>query len=398
MIKNGFAYLILGENNLRLKKIQTSNQRFVVFKLETSSQQIGFNTALIFFKNIKVQCLLLTEKSEILSHEQLFLSKALDEFGVVGKIHQNTITSSEGMAPLFLIALNNKTIYTYSLLLSNTGEMLFLNSGKKKIDKNRLNIKNIGNYINLAINNHHKYRYQLNNYIGLYFKSSPDIEYEYKLNLPNTTDIWQIQQYFVRSLRQGKIPGYALNLLRGITRWTFENYLFEIVAPKKERGYISFIRTPNNNYIIKHKIYNKDRLKRIELRTRDVKIRGSFEDYLKEKYPGFLFKEYPMFIRQFYGFVMDSLDSGNNFGFTVDRNYIKGSNYPNLIQLEIEYYNSLKLTGPNNFYKELAQVTDIYKKHLTLLNIPFESTFYSKLSYLKDCARNKKCPTRIFSS
>jgi len=68
---------------------------------------------------------------------------------------------------------------------------------------------------------------------------------------------------------------------------TFENYLFEVTAPKTEKGYISFIRSPNNNYIIKHKIYNRDQLKRTELRSRDVQIKGSLEDYLKEKYPKF---------------------------------------------------------------------------------------------------------------
>jgi len=396
MIKNSFAYLIFGANSLRFEEAKKPNQKFIVFKLNSSGQQIGLNTALIFFKNIRARYYVLNDKFEPCFDEQILMSEALDEFGLVGGICENTIYSSENMVPLFLVALDNKTVYTYSFLLSNIGELLFLNSGSKKIDRSLISIRQIKKYIDLAFVNHHKYRYQLNNYTGLYSKVDPDVEYEYKLNLPETTDIWQVQQYFVRSLREGKIQGYALNLLRGITRWAFENYLFEVTAPKTEKGYISFIRSPNNNYIIKHKIYNRDQLKRTELRSRDVQIKGSLEDYLKEKYPKFSFKKYPMFVRQFYGFVMDSLDSGNNFGFTVDRNYIDGGDYPRLVQLEIEYYNSLKLIKPDSFHKELIRVTDICREHLTKLNIPFEDTFYSKLSYLKDYVCGKKGLTKTF--
>lgn len=385
MIKNGPVFLIFGANSLRFGEAKKPNQKFVIFEFSSSDQQIGFNTALLFFKNIKVRYYVLNERFELLFNQRILLSETLDEFGLVGKIYKNTIYSSENMVPLFLIALDKKTIYTYSFLLSNVGELLFLNSGTEKVDKSVINIREIKKYIGLALANHHKYHYQLNNYTGQYCKIDPDKEYEYKLNLPETTDIWQVQQYFVRSLREGKIPGYALNPLRGITRWAFENYLFEITAPKTEKGYISFIRNPNNSYIIKHKIYSKDQLKRTELRSRDVQINGSLEDYLKEKYPKFSFKKYPMFIRQFYGFVMDSLDSGNNFGFTVDRNYVDGGDYPRLVQLEIEYYNSLKLSRPKSFIKELAQVTNIFREHLIKLNIPYEDSFYSKLSYLKDC-------------
>lgn len=394
MIKNSTAYLIFGPNRLRFEDCDKV-QRLVVLEFNSSDQQVGFNTALIRFKEAKANYSVLDSNFETIFQKPVLFSEALDEFGVVDDVHKGVI-SSEEVSPLFLMTSFQNTLYTYSFLLSHVGELLFLNSGIMKIGGDSLGLKTVNNFFVLALTNHKKHRYQLNNYIALYTKTEPDNEYEYKLNLPQSTDIWRVQRYFVQALQQGEISGYSLNPLRGITRWMFKNYLFEINAPKSQKGYISFIRNPNKTYIIKHKIYDRDKLKRIELRSRDVAIKGRLEDYLKEKYPDFSFRSYPMFYRQFYGFVMDSLDTGNNFGFTVDRNYIAEGDYPNLVQLEIEYYNSLKLSKPDHFRKELIVVTDIYREHLRKLNIPYEDSFYSKLSYLKDCTKgNYKVLDRI---
>ena len=385
MITKGSAFLVFGDVLIR-SQMSPHYSRFSLLKFKASDQSIGFNSAVIASSGSPSTYYFIDEDFQITKHLSLPMSEMCDEFGLTQKLLDLFKLTPERMAPLFLIAKLNHKVYTYSLLLSNPGELVFVNTGNQTFSKNRLGLKDLGAQIHIAAKRHINQNYKLNNYNSLYTKINPDVESEYKLDLPQNTDIWNLQRYFIKALQTKKLKGYLHNPSKGITRWLFENYLFEITKPQKERGYISFIRNPNGTYIIKHKIYDKDKLHRIELRNRDIKIEGSLESYLKNNYPNLRFKKYPMFMREFYGFVMDSLDTGNNFGFTADRCYIPNTNYPALVQVEIEYYNSLNLKKPTNYKRELKIVTEMYEDNLKKLQIPYRRSFYSKLTYLKDYA------------
>lgn len=387
MITRGKSFLVFGPNTLRFQELDSKDVSYLVFEFDSSMQSIGFNSAVIYFRKHPTQYYILNPGFEPVSQGSINLDKALDEFGLKASFFGHSITGSENLTPLYLISQDGNTIYTYTFMLSHIGELLFLNTGKNSVSNKGVSIHNISELIRIAVTNNQPYRYKLNNYNALYYKVDPDIECEYKLTLPETTDIWKLHKHFIQSLQEGSVPGYTLNALHGIRRWTFENHLFEVTEPEKERGYISFISNPDGTYIIKRKIYSIDQLKRIELRSKNIEIKGSLERYIKEKYPNVKIRKFPMFLRLFYSFVMDSLDTGNNYAVIIDRNYIEGIDCEKLVQCEIEYYNTLKLTPPESFDKELRAVTDIFKQHLVQLNIGVRDDFYSKLSYLKDCTK-----------
>ncbi len=189
-----------------------------------------------------------------------------------------------------------------------------------------------------------------------------------------------------------KFTGFVPQFLDNFNQWDFDNYLYEVLSPKESQGYISFIRCPDNKYVVKQKKYTQDSLERIEIRTKNVVIDGSMEDYLAINYPNINYKRMSPFNRKRFDINLESLDTGNIFSIMFDKSLPFEKRDRLLSQCEVEYLKSRTVGNCIKVEEELKMVFEFVKRELTKLKIDHKETFYSKLSFLRDIQKNNIIP------
>ncbi len=292
--------------------------------------------------------------------------------------------------PLFLHARFADSEATYSCVILHWDRLLFLNTGARPLDPQAppdAGAQSATAIRNQALLGHAEWRLFLNNHnnFSSYKKDRPDDEMEYKYNLDGGVDTWRLATQLYRSAARDILPGFTLHVAHPITHWDYDNYLFEISAPLEEKGYISFIPTPQGMYIIKRKVYPEDTLIRKEYRQREVTIDGSFEDHLREHFPGLVHRRLPHFKRVRYDVDFELLATGNIYVVMFDRSTVTELDCPPLVQCEVEYLHTRSCYQPRAVLDELAVVKEAVHAFLVEQGAQPVSTYYSKLTYLKDC-------------
>lgn len=284
------------------------------------------------------------------------------------------------LRPTYVIARTASSARIYSVVLSYGRNMLFIYNGDIKVAHNT----DIHKVIQKCTELHMKNQIALSNQDAYFKKYHPDTEIEYKLNLPASTNIWALSKSFYRSIENGELENIIIQPLDPFNEWEFHNYLYETVSPVSQRGYVSFITCPDEEYVVKEKVYAQDMLERIERRTKNVRLKGSMEDYLANRYPERSFKRHEPFSRRRYDVNIESIATGNIYSIMIDNCWLINDSAYTLTQCEIEYLKTRSVQNFQRVKEELAMIYEYVKQQLNGEGITYEETFYSKLSFVRD--------------
>jgi len=225
----------------------------------------------------------------------------------------------------------------------------------------------------------------VNSHQCYYRKCLSGREVEYKLTLPEGSDIWALTASFHDLVRRGGMPGFVLEYGDGLQAWDYVNHLFEVLAPEPERGYVSFIPTTDGRFTRKRKWFASDALVRREELSSGIAIEGPLEDYLEDYLDGEA-RRLPSFRRVRYDVNFEAVETGHVYGVFFDHCSLLESPGTALVQCEVEYLRSRTFVAADEsaVLPELGAATERIRAFLRERGQSFEESFYSKLSFLRD--------------
>jgi hypothetical protein len=350
---------------------------YAIYALNPNDHCVGLNTATIRVHKIATQQLIF--KRGDITNIIWGPSQELNMF------KPSFFSDVNVLRPTFLVDIDDKSIRTYSAILFYDSSIVFQLSGTTNFS-NKLSWSDA---FNVALKNHLKNRVALTNQDAWFKKYHPDSEIEYKLNLNGSLNIWSLANYFYNVIAQNQLPGFIPQILDPFNQWDFKNYLYEIVAPRSMKGYVSFIECPNEKFVVKQKIFEKDALERVELRTKNVEIKTTMENYLVENFPGIRYVRHEPFSRRRYDVNLESIHTGNIYSIMFDHSWLINDKSKTLSQCEIEYLKSRSVLPLRRVKVDQKLILDFVVQKLANLHIEPKQTYYSKLSFLKDSLTHK---------
>jgi len=349
------------------------HKNFVVLTLDNELLSHGENTALLNLQESSCVYEVFSNSQKVESGKT-GLSEILTGFRLKDPRYLS-------LSPAFLTLAKPKKFITYTTVVQSPDQILFLSS---KRPTSRFPTS-IADELSAAYDNYSPYKNPLNSHDAYYHKFTPKYEIERKFTLPAKADIWQLAAFFHEQVLGNDLPGFIPQFQDNFNKWEFNNYLYEVTAPPKSKGYISFIETPENKYFLKQKIFSMDQLSRLEIRTPNIVLDTSFDAYLKQNFPDLTFKFLPPFRRKRYDANIESLDTGNIYSIMFDHCWLIDAPHMQLVQCEIEYLKTRSATPIRGVIPELTKINAYVRNKFRQLNIPAKSTYYSKLTFLKDC-------------
>jgi len=231
------------------KATESGNSEFIVIDSSFDKSFIGLNTAIIALNNSPASYnsyLRAGNRSITLKLNEIYKNICLDK-----EIKANNRTNIISFVPKFLIVqLSYNTLCIYKSVQFYENQIVFLNVDPEVF----FNYVNDDKFLfQLCAKSIDKYRDALSNQDAYFCRYHEDTEIEYKLNLNNNSDIWNLASIFYDKVKRHKLTGFVPQFLDNFNQWDFDNYLYEVLSPKESQGYISFIRCPNNKYVVKQK-------------------------------------------------------------------------------------------------------------------------------------------------
>ncbi|MEU9716187.1 hypothetical protein [Streptomyces sp. NPDC047976] len=221
-----------------------------------------------------------------------------------------------------------------------------------------------------------------------YLNPESGIEIEQKLNLLDEVSIWDLSKRVWGAVDRGEFPGFITDPGYELTRWHFVQHNFEVLAPAGEIGHIAFQANPDGRYQLKIKKFPADALRREESFVKGVVVEdGDFEGYLARAYPGLTVRQLPGFRRTRFDVNVQSLATGHCFGIETDEVTVPDHAGRKLKQVEMEYLETRRHAGMDatTIDADMDRLTSLVERYLADQGITTERTFYSKLSFLRDC-------------
>ncbi|MFE7576922.1 hypothetical protein ACFU5Z_19535 [Streptomyces sp. NPDC057521] len=220
-------------------------------------------------------------------------------------------------------------------------------------------------------------------------------EIEVKLTVQDDTPVWALASAMYQKLEQGGMPGFVADLGNEMQRWQFTMHMYEVLAPEASIGYISFSPKPSGKFVVHQKMFREDALRRQESSRYDVEIPGGdFDAYLAMDYPELVVRRMPSYRRSRFDVNIESALTGHFFGIEIDE-VTELSSGKTLRQVEIEYHHSRVHQGlsPSTIEVEMERLIAVVRRELADRGVAVERSFYSKLSFLKDCEKSAALPT-----
>ncbi|MCD4644863.1 hypothetical protein AR454_21750 [Bacillus mycoides] len=217
-----------------------------------------------------------------------------------------------------------------------------------------------------------------------YTKWRRDVEIERKYTFNEPVDTWVLIQKLYHTILDGKIEGFIPEFNDEFQVWDFENYMFEILEPKENVGYISFIPQSNNLMTVKRKTFQEDTEIRSETITAHVELKlDEIENYAKKFGK---VRALPHYRRKRFDVNLESLKTGNVYGIFFDLCRPLGDDVDEnaLFQCEVEYIRTRVMAPVHEVMEEYEKVCTFTREFLNEQNIQFVEGYYSKLSYLRD--------------
>ncbi|MGH8905668.1 MAG: hypothetical protein ACRD0K_03955 [Egibacteraceae bacterium] len=225
----------------------------------------------------------------------------------------------------------------------------------------------------------------LNNHQCYYRKCFDGQELEYKYTLLPPPDIWSLTTDVYRRVRAGKLPGFMLEYHDEFQAWDYLNHLFEVTAPERDRGYVSFIPTTDGRHIVKRKWFTEDAFARRERLTAGAAVGGSLEGYLCDVLR-VQARRLPSFRRVRYDVNIESVLTGHVFCILFDRCGLLDAPDIVLSQCEVEYVRSRTAVPPSesDVLREIDDLAWWLQAFLEEHELSSQRSCYSKLTFLRE--------------
>lgn len=235
---------------------------------------------------------------------------------------------------------------------------------------------------------HRQHSLFLNNHQCYYRTMFDGEEIEHKYVLDPETDIWGSTVRLYRSLREGAVPGFAMEFGDEFQTWDYLNHLYDVPAPPTEQGYISFIPLSTGGYTVKRKWFAEDSVRRGERHYKELGEVTDRRAYLKDRF-GVEVHKLPSFRRVRYDVNIESLRTGHLYGIYFDHSRLVDHPEIALVQCELEYIRtrSVLVTDEADVFDELEQLAQWLEGFLASEGLCTTRGTYSKLSFLRDAVR-----------
>ncbi|TNH29645.1 hypothetical protein FHG89_11600 [Micromonospora orduensis] len=214
----------------------------------------------------------------------------------------------------------------------------------------------------------------------------PGVEIENKITLRGDVSIWRLTSEMASQVGSASFPGFIPDVGNEVQRWEVFQHTFEVLNPAAERGYIAFQEQPSGAFMLKHKIFAEDTLRRVETFRHNLAVPGrDFAAFLDLEYPHLTFRALRTFSRTRFDVNLESSATGHFFGIEIDEVRTAGDEHV-LRQAEIAYHRSRIHDGLDvaTVEPELERLTNLVDSYLARNGVDRERTFYSKLSFLRD--------------
>lgn len=242
-----------------------------------------------------------------------------------------------------------------------------------------------------ALEAHAKNALFLNNHQRYYRKCFPGQELEYKFTLDPPPDIWALTVTLHQRIRRGELSGFIPEYRDEFQAWDYGNYLFEVVGPEAELGYVSFIPTTDGKQLMKRKWYAKDAFSRREQHTYGLDLDPSqHADYVRTVL-GLEARPMPPFRRVRYDVNFESVRTGHVYGVFFDHCSLQDAPEVTLSQCELEYLRTRSPLEPDgsSVLGEMAGLAHWVEGYLREHGIQGERSYYSKRTFLQEAVRRR---------
>jgi hypothetical protein len=233
-----------------------------------------------------------------------------------------------------------------------------------------------------------------------YINFEPETEVEAKITVESLHTPWDLASELAAIVARGDLAGFIPDVGCEFQRWQHHQDTFEITEPADEVGYFAFLPKPEGSFLLKHKTFAEDALRRREVFKFDVTLPegGDFETYLKETFPRLAVRRLPHLVRTRFDVNVESTQTGHFYGIEVDEVVVDGY-AQTLRQVEIEYHQSRRHEGLDreSIEPELLKLEEAVRNELVARGVVCHSGFYSKLSFLKDTVASSSGRENVLS-
>lgn len=236
-----------------------------------------------------------------------------------------------------------------------------------------------------ALDLHRQHAQFLNSHERHFQKWRADQELEYKYTLTAETGIYRLAVDVRHALREEALPEFMLRYRNEFECWDYLNYLFEVIEPAEQRGYVSFMPTSDGAHVQKRKWFTDDAVLRREQLTYGVVLDTNVEDYVRSTL-GLQVRALPWFRRVRYDVNLESTRTGGCFCILFDRCTLLEEPHQALVQCELEYTRSRTLHPPaeHDVLSDLEAIAGWLDTFLAQHELGVQRGTYSKLSFLRD--------------
>lgn len=300
---------------------------------------------------------------------------------------QVTTTSARSTwVPLFYVTARpvsgGRAVHVYSQIRFPGADACFL-----RITSEPLLARTVDDlsWLSEALEMHQQHAQFLNSHERHFRKWRPGQELEFKYTLGAASDIYRLAVDVRHALLQEGLPDFMLRYRNEFECWDYLNYLFEVVAPTDQCGYVSFMPTTDGTYVQKRKYFTEDRVLRREQLTYGVLPETSLEDYVQREL-GLQTRALPHFRRIRYDVNLESTRTGACFSILFDRCTLLDQPHHALVQCELEYTSSRSLAPPaeHDVLTDMEKVARWLETFLEQREQGVRRGAYSKLSFLRD--------------
>ncbi|MGH8896278.1 MAG: hypothetical protein ACRDZ4_04450 [Egibacteraceae bacterium] len=303
----------------------------------------------------------------------------------------STAELPEPYVPLFYVSATTAgrdlDLHVYSQIRFLAEDACFI-----RITQTPLRVRRVEDlsWLPAAVELHARQALFLNNHQCYYRKCFDGQELEYKYTLAPTADIWGLTTDAFRRLRAGDLRGFVLEYRDELQAWDYLNHLFEVTAPQRDRGYVSFIPTTDGKHLVKRKWFVKDAFARREHLTVGAVIDTPFEHYVRQVLK-VQARRLPSFRRLRYDINVESVGTGHVFCILFDRCSLLNAPDVVLSQCEVEYTRSRTAIPPseNDVLRDFDALALWLQAFLEERGLSSQRSYYSKLTFLREVVASR---------
>ncbi|WP_239331349.1 hypothetical protein [Frankia sp. CiP3] len=386
-VEGGTIVLCLGPHHILTGSSLAAADVIVLARLHERSPADPVNTIVLAWDDttattIEARTADDSRRASAAPHDLDPIYQALRPAPAVARLHQHLSNApAEHLVPLFCLTEHPRGVHIYSRVRLHLDDACFL---RTTADPVASTVTSLG-WLPEAVALHAQHAQFLNSHAAAFQKAFPSREIEYKYTLDPTTEIWTPATDLHTHLQQSPPPGFVPEYRDTFQMWDYHNHVFETVAPPGERGYVSFIPTADDTYIVKQKRFTVDGFDRGEHHTHGVTIDTPFVDYLSGVL-GLTSRPLPPFRRVRYDVNLESIASGHLYAALFDRVTLLARPDLALVQCELEYRRSRTVLSPDEpaVLVELDRLGDWLETFFVKRGLATDRGSYSKLSFLRD--------------